>query len=85
GGRAGRGGWRRAARGRAVSAPVGSGADRWRHLPAHADGQLASGAAAAAYRAWGYRRIGEARPWGADADLHGVMLLDLRRTRPPNP
>lgn len=36
-------------------------------------------AASAAYRAWGYRKIGEARPWGAEADLHDVMLLDLRR------
>ncbi|MFB6836922.1 GNAT family N-acetyltransferase [Streptomyces sp. NPDC056361] len=38
----------------------------------------ASGAAAAAYRAWGYRKVGEARPWGAEADLHDVMVLDLR-------
>lgn len=37
-----------------------------------------SGAASAAYRAWGYRKIGEARPWGEGADLHDVMLLDLR-------
>ncbi|GAA3617676.1 hypothetical protein GCM10022419_123950 [Nonomuraea rosea] len=35
-------------------------------------------AAPAAYRAWGYRKIGEARPWGTGADLHDVMLLDLR-------
>lgn len=39
----------------------------------------ASRVAAAAYRAWGYLKIGEARPGGgADADLHDVMLLDLR-------
>ncbi|MFD6880191.1 MULTISPECIES: GNAT family N-acetyltransferase [unclassified Streptomyces] len=38
----------------------------------------ASKAASAAYRAWGYRKIGEARPWGEGADLHDVMLLDLR-------
>lgn len=48
-----------------------------------------AGAASAAYRAWGYRKIGEARPPGADAgggadvsadaDLRDVMLLDLRR------
>ncbi len=44
-----------------------------------------AGTAAAAYRAWGYRKIGEARPPGAavtagtDADLRDVMLLDLRR------
>ena len=37
-----------------------------------------SKAAPAAYRAWGYRKIGEARPWGASADLHDVMLLALR-------
>ncbi|BAU85384.1 acetyltransferase [Streptomyces laurentii] len=36
-----------------------------------------SKAAVAAYRAWGYRKIGEARPW-ADADLYDVMVLDLR-------
>lgn len=35
-----------------------------------------SKAAVAAYRAWGYRKIGDARPW-AGADLHDVMLLDL--------
>lgn len=37
-----------------------------------------SKAASAAYRAWGYRRIGEARPWDGP-DLYVVMLLDLRR------
>lgn len=36
-----------------------------------------SEAATAAYRAWGYRKAGEARPWGTGADLHDVMLLDL--------
>ncbi|GHC62510.1 GNAT family N-acetyltransferase [Streptomyces cinnamoneus] len=36
-----------------------------------------SKAASAAYRAWGYRKIGEARPWEG-ADLHDVMLLDVR-------
>ncbi|KNB52829.1 GNAT family N-acetyltransferase [Streptomyces caatingaensis] len=36
-----------------------------------------SRAARAAYRAWGYRKIGEARPWEG-ADLHDVMLLDLK-------
>ncbi|REK89480.1 GNAT family N-acetyltransferase [Streptomyces inhibens] len=38
-----------------------------------------SKAAQAAYRAWGYRKIGEARPWEG-ADVHDVMMLDLRRT-----
>ncbi|MCX5405893.1 GNAT family N-acetyltransferase [Streptomyces sp. NBC_00335] len=42
-----------------------------------------AGTASAAYRSWGYRKIGEARPPGADAgadtDLRDVMLLDLRR------
>jgi ribosomal protein S18 acetylase RimI-like enzyme len=37
-----------------------------------------SKAAPAAYRAWGYRKIGEAGLWGESADLHDVMLLDLR-------
>ncbi|GHF43942.1 hypothetical protein GCM10010218_26550 [Streptomyces mashuensis] len=36
-----------------------------------------STAATAAYRAWGYRKVGEARPWEG-ADLHDVMLLGLR-------
>lgn len=36
-----------------------------------------SKAAAAAYRAWGYRKVGEARPWGKGVDLRDVMLLDL--------
>ncbi|MFE6337552.1 GNAT family N-acetyltransferase [Streptomyces sp. NPDC057806] len=38
----------------------------------------ASEAASAAYRAWGYRKVGEGRPGGPGADLHDVMLLDLR-------
>ena len=33
--------------------------------------------AQAAYHAWGYRKIGEAHPWEG-ADVHDVMLLDLR-------
>lgn len=36
-----------------------------------------SKAASAAYRKWGYCKIGEARPWQG-ADLHDVLLLDLR-------
>ncbi|GGU57915.1 hypothetical protein GCM10010211_23500 [Streptomyces albospinus] len=36
----------------------------------------ASEAARAAYRAWGYRKVGDARPW-TGADLHDVMVLDL--------
>ncbi|MFD8950904.1 GNAT family N-acetyltransferase [Streptomyces xanthophaeus] len=42
----------------------------------------ASEGASAAYRAWGYRKVGEARPWGEGADHHDVMLLDLRREQP---
>ncbi|MBT2446296.1 GNAT family N-acetyltransferase [Streptomyces sp. ISL-43] len=38
-----------------------------------------SEAASAAYRAWGYRKIGEARPGGEGTDLRDAMLLDLRR------
>ncbi|MFE5537381.1 GNAT family N-acetyltransferase [Streptomyces sp. NPDC056492] len=41
-------------------------------LNVHPDSQ----AAVAAYRAWGYRKVGDARP-GAGAPLHAVMLLDL--------
>ncbi|MEK8143987.1 GNAT family N-acetyltransferase [Streptomyces sp. M10(2022)] len=36
-----------------------------------------SKAASAAYRAWGYRKVGEAHPWDGP-DLYDVMLLDLR-------
>ncbi|WP_370420827.1 GNAT family N-acetyltransferase [Streptomyces sp. QH1-20] len=32
--------------------------------------------AVAAYRSWGYRKIGDAYPWEG-ADLHDVLLLDL--------
>ncbi|MGW0731324.1 GNAT family N-acetyltransferase [Streptomyces sp. NPDC002851] len=38
-------------------------------------------AAQAAYRSWGYRKVGEAHPWEG-ADLHDVMVLDLHRTAP---
>ncbi|MEV5311665.1 GNAT family N-acetyltransferase [Streptomyces sp. NPDC052610] len=38
----------------------------------------ASSAASAAYQSWGYRKVGEARPWEG-ADLHDVMLLELPR------
>jgi ribosomal protein S18 acetylase RimI-like enzyme len=34
-------------------------------------------AAQAAYRSWGYRKVGEAHPWDGAA-LHDVMVLDLR-------
>ncbi|MFF9349507.1 GNAT family N-acetyltransferase [Streptomyces sp. NPDC014734] len=37
--------------------------------------------ARAAYRAWGYRTVGEAHPWEG-ADVHDVMVLDLGRTTP---
>ncbi|GGP57970.1 GNAT family N-acetyltransferase [Streptomyces calvus] len=36
-----------------------------------------STAAVAAYRAWGYEKVGETRPWNG-ADVHDVMLLALR-------
>ncbi|MFD3493870.1 GNAT family N-acetyltransferase [Streptomyces sp. NPDC058690] len=42
-------------------------------LNVHPDSQAAS----AAYQTWGYRKIGEARPWQGP-DLYDVMLLDLR-------
>lgn len=48
----------------------------------------ASGPASAAYRSWGYRKAGEGRPGGEGAELHDVMLLDLRRRlsgRTPHP
>ncbi|MGW1195319.1 GNAT family N-acetyltransferase [Streptomyces sp. NPDC002536] len=43
-------------------------------LNVHPDSEAASGA----YRAWGYCKVGDARPWEG-ADLHDVMLLDLGR------
>ncbi|OSZ61546.1 GNAT family N-acetyltransferase [Streptomyces pharetrae CZA14] len=45
-----------------------------------------SAAALAAYRSWGYRKVGETRPWDG-ACLHDVMLLDLRgaTSRPERP
>jgi ribosomal protein S18 acetylase RimI-like enzyme len=45
-----------------------------------------STAALAAYRSWGYRKVGETRPWDG-ACLHDVMLLDLRgaTSRPERP
>ncbi|WP_051113618.1 GNAT family N-acetyltransferase [Streptomyces davaonensis] len=42
-------------------------------LNVHPEGK----AAAAAYRAWGYRKIGEARVPGEEAGVYDVMLLDL--------
>lgn len=36
-----------------------------------------AGAAQTAYRSWGYRKVGEARPWEGAA-LHDVMVLPLR-------
>lgn len=36
-----------------------------------------SEAAQAAYRSWGYRKVGEAHPWEG-ADPHDVLLLQLR-------
>ncbi|GGY89675.1 GNAT family N-acetyltransferase [Streptomyces poonensis] len=42
-----------------------------------------SKAASAAYRAWGYRKIGEARLWGESTDLHDVMLLATAARRRP--
>ncbi|GLV72218.1 hypothetical protein Shyhy02_02210 [Streptomyces hygroscopicus subsp. hygroscopicus] len=34
-------------------------------------------AAQAAYRSWGYHKVGAAHPWEG-AVLHDVMVLDLR-------
>ncbi|WP_330331047.1 GNAT family N-acetyltransferase [Streptomyces sp. NBC_00536] len=39
--------------------------------------QPANKAATAAYRAWGYRKIAEAWPWGEGTDLRDVMMLGL--------
>ncbi len=41
------------------------------------DGHRTFGLMELAVRAWGYRKVGEARPWDG-ADLHDVMLLSLR-------
>ncbi|AZM90333.1 GNAT family N-acetyltransferase [Streptomyces sp. W1SF4] len=37
--------------------------------------------AVAAYRSWGYRKVGDAQPWPG-APLHDVMLLPLRADQP---
>lgn len=65
--------WRRQGIARRLHDAVLDGTEAERVLlNVHAD----SKAAVSAYRAWGYRKIGDARPW-AGADLHDVMLLDL--------
>ncbi|MGP3688105.1 hypothetical protein ACTVZO_26005 [Streptomyces sp. IBSNAI002] len=43
-------------------------------LNVHPDGE----AAVAAYRSWGYRKVGDAHPW-AGAPVHDVLLLALGR------
>ncbi|WP_327707356.1 GNAT family N-acetyltransferase [Streptomyces decoyicus] len=69
-----RGPWRGQGIARRLHETVLEGTDAERVLlNVHPDSKAAS----AAYRSWGYRKIGEARPWD-DADLHDVMLLDLR-------
>ncbi|OIK24738.1 GNAT family N-acetyltransferase [Streptomyces malaysiense] len=47
------------------------------------DVHTASEAALAAYRSWGYRKVGETRPWDG-ADLHDVMMLGLSRSGRPS-
>ncbi|MCB5910820.1 GNAT family N-acetyltransferase [Streptomyces pinistramenti] len=70
-----RGPWRRQGVARRLHEAVLGGTETERVLlNVHPD----SNAAQAAYRAWGYRKVGEARPWEGAA-LHDVMLLDLRR------
>ncbi|MFE7131704.1 GNAT family N-acetyltransferase [Streptomyces sp. NPDC057638] len=66
--------WRRRGVARRLHAALfqGNGAER-ALLNVHQD----NAAAVAAYRAWGYRKVGESRPW-AGADLHDVMVLELR-------
>ncbi len=69
-----RGPWRRQGIARRLHATLLDGIEAERVLlNVHPDSKEAS----AAYRAWGYRKIGETRPWEG-ADLHDVMLLDLR-------
>ncbi|WP_338671811.1 GNAT family N-acetyltransferase [Streptomyces sp. SCSIO 30461] len=69
-----RAGWRRQGIARRLHDALLDGTEAERVLlNVHPD----SKAAMAAYRAWGYRKVGDTRPW-AGADLHSVMLLDLR-------
>ncbi|WP_149561848.1 GNAT family N-acetyltransferase [Streptomyces cacaoi] len=68
-----RAGWRGRGVARRLHGTLLGGLDAERVLlNVHPEGK----AALAAYRSWGYRKIGEARPW-AGADLHDVLLLDL--------
>lgn len=69
-----RGPWRRQGIARCLHDTLLDGIDAQRVLlNVHPESE----AAVAAYRAWGYRKVGDARPW-VGADLHDVMLLDLR-------
>ncbi|MGW7516716.1 GNAT family N-acetyltransferase [Streptomyces sp. NPDC054796] len=66
--------WRRLGVARRLHEALLAGGDEERALlNVHPESE----AAQAAYRAWGYRRIGEACPWEGAA-LHDVMVLDLR-------
>ncbi|MGW6616953.1 GNAT family N-acetyltransferase [Streptomyces erythrochromogenes] len=69
-----RGPWRGRGVARSLHAALLCGVEAERVLlNVHPDGA----AAAAAYRAWGYRRIGRARPWEGP-ELYDVMVLGLR-------
>ncbi|MEV5877936.1 GNAT family N-acetyltransferase [Streptomyces sp. NPDC052101] len=69
-----RGPWRRQGVARRLHETLCDGIEAERVLlNVHPAGKAAS----AAYQEWGYRKVGEARPWQG-ADLHDVMLLDLR-------
>lgn len=66
--------WRRLGVGRRLHEVILGGGDEERVLlNALPDAE----AAQSAYRSWGYRKVGEARPWEGAA-LHDVLLLDLR-------
>lgn len=74
--------WRRQGVARRLHATLLAGTDAERVL---LNVRPDSKPAVAAYRSWGYRKVGDAQPWPG-APLHDVMLLALEaRTSPPDP
>lgn len=66
--------WRRCGVGRRLhDALLAAGNEERALLNVHPSSE----AAQTAYRSWGYRKVGEARPW-AGAEVHDVLLLQLR-------
>lgn len=69
-----RGPWRRRGVGRRVHELVVDGPEERVILNARPDAEHAQ----AAYRSWGYQRVGQGRPWEG-ATLHDILVLDRGR------